>query len=190
VSELLLLQQKNMMGFDLYLPKSNNYSSQNYLTNDIDLVKQKKWDVICLNHVFEHLPSPSDFLKFAHSILSEDGKLILRFPVIDSYAYKKYKENWVQFDAPRHINLYTRKSISQQVNDLNIFSIDKMYDDSTHFQFTGSELYVKGISLKQASNSRFKRIFNLKNLLFHFKAKTLNKKNQGDQIVVILSKLK
>jgi 2-polyprenyl-3-methyl-5-hydroxy-6-metoxy-1,4-benzoquinol methylase len=188
VSELLLLQQKNVMGFDLYLPNANNYSSQNYLTNDINIIKQKKWDLICLHHVFEHLPSPQDFLKFAHSILSEDGKLILRFPVIDSYAYKTYKENWVQFDAPRHINLYTRKSFTHQVKELNLFSIDKMYDDSTHFQFTGSELYLKGMSLHQASKSRIKRILNFKNLIFHFKAKSLNKKNQGDQIVVILSK--
>jgi hypothetical protein len=56
-----------------------------------------------------------------------------------------------------------------------------MYDDSYHFQFTGSELYLKHLSLKEANNSRIKRLLSLKTYQYHFMAKKLNKQKKGDR---------
>ena len=64
-----------------------------------------------------------------------------------------------------------------------------MYDDSFHFQFTGSELYLKNLSLRPENNNRKKRFLSLSTYRYHFLAKKLNKQNKGDQMTIILEKI-
>ena len=189
VKELKDLEYINARGFDPFLPENVFIDNELYLTDDLKLLKPKHWDVITLNHVFEHLKEPVQVLQELQQLLSTTGKLLLRFPVIDSYAFEKYRENWVQFDAPRHINLFTRKSIQLAVEQAGNYKIVKMYDDSFHFQFTGSELYLKKLSLNPNDNNRKKRLLSFKTYLYHFLAKKLNKQNRGDQLVIILQRI-
>ena len=188
VKELKDLEYVNARGYDPFLPENVFFNNEPYLTGDLNLLKTKHWDVITLNHVFEHLNEPVKVLQELRQLLSSKGKLLLRFPVIDSYAFEKYRENWVQFDAPRHINLFTRKSIQLTVEQAGGYKIENMYDDSFHFQFTGSELYLKKLSLKPSDNNRKKRLLSFKTYLYHFWAKKLNKQNKGDQLVIILER--
>lgn len=189
VKELTDIGFANARGYDLFLPKNVSVNGELYLSNDLGLFKNKSWDVVTLNHVFEHVYNPVQTLKEIQQVMPAGGRLLLRFPVIDSYSFEKYQENWVQFDAPRHINLFTRKSIRIAVEQAGGFSFENMYDDSFHFQFTGSELYLKKLSLKPADNSFKKRLFSADAYRYHFLAKKLNKQNKGDQIVVILEKV-
>jgi 2-polyprenyl-3-methyl-5-hydroxy-6-metoxy-1,4-benzoquinol methylase len=187
VNELLQLGYKNSYGSDIYLNTNETENTPNHLTNNIENLEIKKWDVITLNHVFEHFVNPEIEIKNIVEKLNSGGFIILRFPVIDSFAFEKYNSNWVQFDAPRHINLFTRESFKLFIKKFSLLEIQNIYDDSYHFQFTGSELYIKNKSLLK-SNSRLKRIFSISTYKFHFAAKKLNKENRGDQIVVILKK--
>jgi 2-polyprenyl-3-methyl-5-hydroxy-6-metoxy-1,4-benzoquinol methylase len=188
VKELNALGFSKARGFDLYLEDDISKNGEILLTSNLGALASANWNVITLNHVFEHLEHPVEVLKALRNLLSEKGKMILRFPVIDSFAFEKYKENWVQFDAPRHINLFTRKSIDLVIEKTGGYKIIGKYDDSFHFQFTGSELYLKKKSLSPAHNSRIKRLLSLKTYQFHFLAKRLNKQNKGDQMVIILER--
>lgn len=186
VNELLLHGYKNTKGYDKYLPNELCAPHITRTESNIGLF-YPIWDAITLNHVIEHLDNPIETLTYLHSKLKMYGKLILRFPVIDSCAFDKYRQNWVQFDAPRHINLFTRESIKAAISKVHGLEILAIYDDSTHFQFTGSDFYEKGQSLK--NNSLIKRALSLKSYQYHFLAKRLNKSNRGDQIVVIIEKI-
>lgn len=188
VDELHSLGFKQAMGFDPFLPANKFNEKGIYLSNDIELLGEKKWDLLTLNHVFEHLTDPIQTLKNLNELLNPKGLLILRFPVIDSYAFEKYKENWVQFDAPRHLNIFTRKSIKIAVEKATGFKNVNIYDDSFHFQFTGSDLYIKNLSLSSTNNNRRKRLLSFSSYKYHFLAKKLNRLNKGDQIVVVLEK--
>ncbi len=189
VKELIDVGFVNARGYDLFLPENISIDNELYLSSNLSLFKNNSWDVVTLNHVFEHVYSPIQTLKEIHEIMPVGGRLLLRFPVIDSYSFEKYKENWVQFDAPRHINLFTRKSIRMAVEQAGGYKIENIYDDSFHFQFTGSELYLKKLSLKPVDNSFTKRLFSPDAYRYHFLAKKLNRQNKGDQIVVILEKV-
>ena len=189
VKELQELGFTGTRGFDPYLPASLNDWEKLGLTDEYKTLQSANWDAITLNHVFEHLENPIDILQNLNKLLGKNGKLILRFPIIDSFAFEKYRENWVQFDAPRHINLFTRKSIQLAVEKAGNYKIVAMYDDSFHFQFTGSELYLKKLSLSPKHNNQLKRLLSFKTYQYHFKAKKLNKQNKGDQMVIILEKL-
>ena len=189
VKELIENGFENARGYDLYLPENIEINGEVYLSNNLSNLKNNSWDIITLNHVFEHVPDPIELLKDLKKIMAPGGKLLLRFPVIDSFAFEKYRENWVQFDAPRHVNLFTRKSIQLVVQKAGGFKIQNLYDDSFHFQFTGSELYLKNLSLNPEDNSRKKRLLSLDTYRYHFLAKKLNKERKGDQIVVILESI-
>ncbi len=189
VNELIAAGFKNTKGFDPYLPENKNHNGELYITNNLQSFKSTRWNIITLNHVFEHLENPVEVLKILNNLLGEGGKLILRFPVIDSFAFEKYREDWVQFDAPRHLNLFTRKSIQLAVEKAGKYKIVAMYDDSYHFQFTGSELYLKKLSLAPRNNNRIKRLLSLKTYQFHFLAKKLNKQQKGDQMAIILERI-
>jgi 2-polyprenyl-3-methyl-5-hydroxy-6-metoxy-1,4-benzoquinol methylase len=189
VKELIEIGFVNARGYDLYLPENIEVNGEIYLSNNLSNLKNTSWDIVTLNHVFEHVPDPIELLKDLKKIMPSGGKLLLRFPVIDSFSFEKYKENWVQFDAPRHVNLFTRKSIKLAIQKAGGYNIENLYDDSFHFQFTGSELYLKKLSLNPEDNNRKKRLLSLDTYRYHFLAKKLNKQNKGDQIVIILERI-
>jgi SAM-dependent methyltransferase len=189
VMELSALGFKNVKGYDPYLQQDIILNGETIVTNNLESLHIDSWSIIILNHVFEHLDHPLVVLTELSRMMCKNGFLVLRFPVIDSVAFEKYRENWVQFDAPRHLNLFTRKSIKLAVEQVGSFKIIEMYDDSYHFQFTGSELYKKRLSLTPSNNSLVKRLLSPKTYKYHFLAKQLNKQNKGDQLVVILQKI-
>lgn len=182
VKELKSLGFFNSKGYDYFLPAEETENGEPFLTSNIARYKDK-WGVITLNHVFEHLEPPVLLLQEIMKMLRPNGKVILRFPLIDSYAYSKYQSRWVQFDAPRHINLFTRQSINDIIEQAGGIVLEA-YDDSNHFQFTGSDLYMKDKTMKD--NGRLKRLLSPKTYSYHFLAKRLNKQKRGDQMVIIL----
>ena len=125
----------------------------------------------------------NDALSHTNRILSKSGICIVRIPVFPSFAWFKYKENWVQIDAPRHINLFSIQAIAE-LSKKNNFYIQYIYDDSSYFQFLGSETRVN--SHKSFVNKIY---INLKNIYLNYKASKLNKIGQGDQKVFILRKI-
>lgn len=142
-----------------------------------------KFDVITFNHVFEHVEDVNETLRNCFNILNKNGIVIIRVPVKDSYAYETYGENWVQWDAPRHFQLLTKKAF-ELISVKNNFKLENYYNDSYKFQFTGSEKYKRSLTY-QTSNSIFTKeeLENFKN-----KALELNKLGKGDQVVVVLRK--
>lgn len=187
VHELRAAGFTEAVGYDLFLQENFQNNGKIFLTNDLKNFGKSQWDIITLNHVFEHLENPLRMLTELQKKLLSGGKIILRIPVIDSQAYEKYKENWVQFDAPRHINLFTRKSIKLAIEKNTQFKIVNMYDDSSHFQFTGSNLYLEKKTLQPSDNNFYKRLTSIKTYYYYYLSKKLNRQNRGDQVTVVLA---
>jgi hypothetical protein len=70
--------------------------------------------------------------------------------------------------------------------------VEKVFYDSTDFQFWGSEQYIKGIpymSEKSYIHNRRKSMFSHRQISeFKRLARELNLKEQGDQVAIILRK--
>lgn len=111
----------------------------------------KFFDIISLNHVLEHIPSPTKTLQELKRILKDDGMIILAVPNINSLAFKFFKSNWVQLDVPRHLFDFSPKTLKKYASNLD-WRIKKIRYNSTDYQFWGSLTYVinkfrkKGIS--------------------------------------------
>lgn len=157
------------------------------LKQDIFAVEEK-FNCITFNHSFEHLKEQRSVLLKAASLLAIDGIISIAIPVT-SFAWRKYKVNWVQLDAPRHFYIHSRKSIDVLAGQTGMKVVETIYN-SGEFQFWGSEQYVKGIPLT-AKNSRW---VNSDSPLFsssqieEFKslAEKLNIDCDGDQAIFLL----
>jgi 2-polyprenyl-3-methyl-5-hydroxy-6-metoxy-1,4-benzoquinol methylase len=179
------------LGVDLYIEKDI------ILEEGLKIIKgsifsiEEKQDLIIFNHSFEHISNPFMVLKHVSKILNNNGKCLIRIPIIPSFAWDYYGINWVQIDAPRHIFLHSINSMEILAKKSD-FKIKDILYDSTAFQFWGSEQYKRDIPLL-SSKSYFVNpktsIFSKTQLkYFREKAILLNKNNLGDQAAFYFSK--
>jgi 2-polyprenyl-3-methyl-5-hydroxy-6-metoxy-1,4-benzoquinol methylase len=70
------------------------------------------FDVITLNNVIEHVDDPEHLIKEIFRILKKEGILFILTPNIESYQCKITKQYWIHLDIPRHLYLYSPKSLA------------------------------------------------------------------------------
>ena len=96
-----------------------------FLEEDLDKIQNKKFDVITLWHVLEHVEMLSDYIMKLKKLLSDNGRLVVAVPNHKSYDALHYKEFWAAFDVPRHLWHFSQKSIHK------IFSTEGMIVEKT-----------------------------------------------------------
>ncbi len=144
---LLKLQRegfRSLLGADPFIEADIDYR------NGVRILKrgveelEGLYDFVMLHHSFEHMPDPAAALRGLAAKVAPGGTLLLRIPVSDCYARRKYGLNWVAWDAPRHLHLHTRKSMQLLAAGAGM-EISGIACDSEVYQFTSSELYLRGI---------------------------------------------
>ena len=142
------------------------------------------------HHVFEHIEDGQKILLDAKRLLSLNGRILLRIPTVDSFAWENYKENWSQLDAPRHCFLHSRKSLNFLAHQLGL-NVERCWCDSTAFQFWGSELCKRAKFLCLMSMdypTLLEEYFTFQQLQeFKRNSDILNRSQRGDQIAVVLT---
>ncbi len=73
----------------------------------------RKFDVVILHHVFEHLYNPLKMLESTHALLNKNGIVYLSIPNSASTEAKYFGKYWCGFDVPRHIIHYDMNSIQR-----------------------------------------------------------------------------
>lgn len=166
---------QNLTGIDLFNKEDIFYDNGvKVYTKDIFEITEK-YDLVMLHHSFEHMESPKDVLNKLRELINPNGVILIRIPVANSYAWRKYQTHWVQLDAPRHFFLHTIKSMNILAKDCALKLSDIEFDSNT-LQFTGSEKYLRGIGFHEKDD-----IFSKKQIeLFKNEAKRLNSINDGD----------
>tara|TARA_R110002072_G_scaffold23437_6_gene81142 strand:+ start:12748 stop:13713 length:966 start_codon:yes stop_codon:yes gene_type:complete len=143
-----------------------------------DSDKFKCFDLVMMHHSLEHIPDQHRTFTAAADLLKAQGRLLVRVPLSSSWAWQHYREHWVQLDAPRHLYLHSASSLEQLAHQHG-FTLDSVHFDSTAFQFTGSEKYLRDIALVDKTDSD---CFSTQQLSqFKQQAETLNREGNGDQ---------
>jgi SAM-dependent methyltransferase len=136
------------------------------------------YDLILLNHSFEHMADPLGVLRSIHRLLRPGRFALIRTPVASSQAWRTYGTGWVQLDAPRHLFVHTVDSLGRLAGQAGL-QVEDVFYDSNEFQFIGSELCRRGLALTDptggalfppAERERFRRT-----------AEQLNRSCLGDQ---------
>ncbi|HEY0462104.1 MAG TPA: class I SAM-dependent methyltransferase [Pyrinomonadaceae bacterium] len=77
---------------------------------EVDIPKGK-YQVIVLNHVFEHFSDPKDALLRLRELLAENGKLVLFYPNPHAFGAGWHNADWFPWEVPRHLILPTPKAV-------------------------------------------------------------------------------
>ncbi len=83
-------------------------------------INEKKFNVITLWHVLEHIYQLDKTIEQIGKILSDDGVLVVAVPNCNSFDAKKYGVYWSAWDLPRHIYHFTKKDIEKKFNKYGI----------------------------------------------------------------------
>jgi SAM-dependent methyltransferase len=141
------------------------------------------FDVIMFNHSLEHIPDPVAVLRDAVQRLAPAGAILVRIPTPSSDAWKIYRTDWVQLDAPRHIVLPSREGASIMAREAGR-AVDEVIDDSGVFQFLGSERYRRDIPLHDGPD---RALFSDAEIArFARRAVELNAQHGGDQAMFVM----
>lgn len=108
-----------------------------------------QFDFIMSHHAFEHMSDPVGAATHMRRLLAPGGRVLIRIPVADSVAWRTYRTNWFQLDAPRHVFLHTRESM-RHIAEQSGLVIDAVTYDSTMHQFWWSEQYQRDVALFEA----------------------------------------
>lgn len=111
------------------------------LYSDFSQLKNKKFNVITLWHVLEHLPNLDDQILNLKNLLTENGTLIIAVPNYKSFDAKWYKENWAAYDVPRHLWHFSRTSISKLFtkHNMQVVKTKPMWFDSFYVSILSEE---------------------------------------------------
>lgn len=147
------------------------------LVNNLELVYDKKFDVITLWHVLEHIPNLKDYTNNIKKLLKPNGVLIIAVPNYKSFDANYYKEFWAAYDVPRHVWHFSKKSINKIFNEIkmDVIKILPMKFDSYYVSLLsekykkGKMNYINAFYIGMKSNFKAKRNLEYSSLIYLIK---------------------
>ena len=179
----------NLVGADKFVGEAARRTKGiEILDRGLEEFEPNSFDLVMLHHVLEHMPDPVSALKEIHKLLPVGRYSLIRIPIA-SFAWEKYREDWYQLDAPRHLYLFREDGFTSLAGRVG-FAVDKVIYDSTVDQFFASELYRQDIPLLSVDEKRIDSIFDRNQMeSWRKEAKNLNEAKRGDQACFFLRKL-
>jgi len=193
-SRLISLKKKgftNLTGIEPFIDRDIEYDIGVKIHKKYLSEAEGQYDLVMLNHSFEHMPDPLQAMKDIYRLLKPGRTALIRIPVADSYGWRKYGTNWMAMDPPRHFYLHTKKSMSILAEQTG-FTVKLVAYDAMALHIAASEEFARDIPLK-APNSYYndpgKSIFSKKQIReFKKLAREINKKQEGDTACFYLYK--
>jgi len=89
------------------------------LHQEIEELGEKKFSIISMWHVLEHVPNLEEQIENLFTFLEKDGFVIIAVPNFKSYDAKYYKEFWAAYDVPRHLWHFSQTGMERLFNNHN-----------------------------------------------------------------------
>jgi SAM-dependent methyltransferase len=71
----------------------------------------EQFDIVTVSHVIEHLHSPRTLLSNIFDLLKPGGLVYIDTPNIGSAGHKRFTNNWLHLDPPRHLVIFNRRTL-------------------------------------------------------------------------------
>ncbi len=178
------MQQKGWAttGFEtseLALQKATSKSLE--VLSSLDTIKEtdRKFDVITLWHVLEHIHDLNPTIKKLRKLLTKGGHIVVAVPNPESWDANKYKESWAAYDVPRHLYHFGEDNIKTLFKNhkFSFHSKRPLYLDSFYISLLSEQHSGKGSAFAKAIlNGCRSNIYGLKSGQFSSMIYTFNKK--------------
>ncbi|MCB0736089.1 MAG: class I SAM-dependent methyltransferase [Bacteroidetes bacterium] len=80
-------------------------------------IEIRKYGLVTLFHVFEHLPNPKEQLSKLTDLVKTGGRLVIAIPNASSKQFGLYGKDWLHFDPPRHLHLIPPKHLIKHLEN-------------------------------------------------------------------------
>lgn len=109
--------------------------------DNLSQLADKKFEVITLWHVLEHVRDLDEYFSFFQNHLTDDGLLVIAVPNYQSYDAKHYQQFWAAWDVPRHHWHFSKESIKLLAKDFGFECVktQPMYFDSYYVSLLSEE---------------------------------------------------
>ena len=81
------------------------------LKDALNQVTDRKFDVITLWHVLEHIPNLEETIQQIENLLAPGGTVLIAVPNYKSFDAKYYNSFWAAYDVPRHLWHFSKESM-------------------------------------------------------------------------------
>jgi SAM-dependent methyltransferase len=81
---------------------------------------------ITMNHVIEHVHDPRATLTRCYRLLKPGGWLWLETPNLNAQGHALYRENWIGLDTPRHLVVFTERSLLRLLQEVGFARIERL----------------------------------------------------------------
>ncbi|MBU0489938.1 MAG: class I SAM-dependent methyltransferase [Bacteroidetes bacterium] len=123
-------------------------------------VPDRKFDVVTMWHVLEHVHELKTRMETVRRILNPGGTVIIAVPNAESPDAQYYTEKWAAYDVPRHIYHFSKKDITRLVETFgfDVVGIKPMKFDSYYVSMLSEKIkgnklgFVKGMFIGLQSN--------------------------------------
>ena len=99
------------------------------------------FDLITAWSCLEHVNNPSQVLAKVFDLLKPNGWCVIQTPNFNSFNARLFKSKWYHLDCPRHLYIYTPKTITHLLKK-NGLPVQKVFYDKTSKGILGSLQYV------------------------------------------------
>lgn len=108
--------------------------------------KGRKFDRIVLWHTLEHIHAAGEMLDMLFGMLRQDGLMVIALPNPASTDAAIYGENWIAWDAPRHLYHFTPGTTATllEKHNLNIFRSMPYFPDTLYNLAYSEKLACRG----------------------------------------------
>lgn len=183
---------RDLTGADPFLAGGDRQVGRGFrmLQRDAQSLDDGPYDIVLMNHSFEHVPEPAATMAAVARLLAPGGTAVIRVPLCDSEAWQRYGADWFQLDAPRHYYLHTQRSLRLLAGQAGL-SVERVVHDSDHHQFTLSERYRDDVPLvrdpqRPDGKPSWAGLTDAQVQAFEALAQRLNAEGRGDQATFYL----
>lgn len=178
-----------LTGVDPFIPSTIHEPNLKIIKGELEELSGS-FDVVMMHHALEHVVDQKRTLSKCKELLAPGGKLMIRIPTISCEAWEEYGLDWFQLDAPRHMVLHSRKSISRLAEQCDLV-IEQLIDDGSPDQYIFCELYKRGLPMIPRDEATKKRIADevaaMPRAEFEERSRQLNQTGRADQINLVMS---
>jgi 2-polyprenyl-3-methyl-5-hydroxy-6-metoxy-1,4-benzoquinol methylase len=143
----------------------NNYCLDVFPEDEIQSLGEKRFDVITLWHVLEHVPELNRRIQELYRLLKDDGILIIAVPNASSYDANHFGTYWAGYDVPRHLYHFNKEVIGRLFkkhhficSDILPMKFDSFYISLLSEKYlSGKNKYFKAINTGIKSNCYARR---------------------------------
>ena len=110
-------------------------------SEDINQLPDHSFDIITMWHVLEHVDDLKWQVEQLQRLIKYDGRIIIAVPNYQSYDGRYYKELWAAYDVPRHLNHFSKQTISKifKTKDLQLIKVDRLIWDAYYISYMSEQ---------------------------------------------------